>query len=150
MKALKSDEGSYWYDTLLSYPAGMFYSCFKKNIDSIMKRKPIYYSILLFAILLAAFFYKINSYIAYNMLSCIFCLIIVLCSMRIKIYSAVLKTIGAYSFFIYILQRAPMIILKSGGGINNNMLFAVISFSVTLIISLIFKKIVFVLDRVLK
>lgn len=108
-------DGSWWYDTILCYPAGMVLS---NNKERIKKSLNIYTPFILFLITSIFYIFKGNL-IAHELLAIIFCLDIVLITTFIKIENSILLFLGKHTFEIYILQRIPMILLQNriGGGV---------------------------------
>lgn len=142
----KRNEGSWWYDTLLSYPFGMLYSYYKNNIDRKIKRYG-YIQILLLTTILFVFFYRINSFVAYNICACFFVCLITLITMKVKIVNPILQWLGEQSFSIYILQRLPMIVMSHMGINNNRYIFLGFSILSVLMIAQLFERFLIVIDK---
>ena len=105
----------WWYDTLLTFPLGMLYSELKPRIDQTL-RKP--YAWWLSFVTLAALYVGVHHLIGvdkWGLVSCLFCLVIVVGSMKVQIGNPILKWLGINAFAIYILQRLPMNILSDLG-----------------------------------
>lgn len=137
-------DGSWWYDTILCYPAGMVLS---NNKESIKKSLNIYAPIILFIITFIFYIFKSNL-IAHELLAIIFCLDIVLITTFIKIENSILLFLGKHTFKIYILQRIPMILLQKriGGGYA----YLILSLIVTIGLAVIFKNLERKVDLILK
>lgn len=115
--ALSFFREGYWYNTLLCFPLGMFYSYYKEKIDqTIMKNNKKYF--VYFVCILMLF---CSSFLVYNVIhiemllnivSCFFVLFISIFLMKFELKSQILYWCGKNLFWIYILQRIPMIILK--------------------------------------
>jgi membrane-bound acyltransferase YfiQ involved in biofilm formation len=117
-------KGSFWCDTVLCYPLGMFYSVHKERIEkAVNKNRFIYYLMLLSLILLFLFLnYFVNRNISFvidlvQMLA--FVMMVVIATMRFSFDNKILYWLGNHLFEIYILQRIPFILFKHYG-INNN------------------------------
>lgn len=127
---------SYWYNTVLAYPFGMCFSLYKEKLDSyyLTSNKKFYLTLL---ISLLTFFiikkYEFSYPMSYLLLSIIFCFIIVLISMKLEIRSFILKWFGENLFWVYILQRIPMIVLKNYYPNIKYYYFMLISFIATII-----------------
>lgn len=131
----------WWYDTVLCYALGMWFSVYKDKIEGFLHKKAVYYfSALAFSFIAFAVchFFRENAVI-YELSILFFGIVIVLLTMKIDINNKILCFFGKYLFEIYILMRIPMRILNRLG-ISNVYLFVIISFVVTVILSLIFKK----------
>lgn len=107
---------NYWSSTYLCYVAGMWYSYFKEKIDCFFSRnQKIYYIVTLLIVFMYIYFfqYRYTRLMMFNFVSILFCLSIVLLSFKISFQSQLLKWFGNHLFWIYILQRIPMILLQS-------------------------------------
>ncbi len=141
-------KGDWWYNTIISYPAGMFYAKYKNKIESIVwKSKYIYLAfigaVIGIGMLAFSFCYK---FIMYECLCIAFISFIVLLTMKISIKNEILEFLGRYTFEIYVLQRIPMILFKDI--INNTYVYFCLCLLVTIIIAMLFKKITHRLDSV--
>lgn len=106
----------YWYCTLFCYLLGMIYSYYKNDIYEMISGSNKKYFLYMFSVIFAfCVFRKIDNIYYYNYYSIFFCLIVVGITMKVHLNSKVLKWFGDNLFWIYILQRIPMIILY-----NNN------------------------------
>ena len=135
----------WWYNIILCYPCGMWYSYFKEKIDRIILEKYHYLSLIVLTIIFL-FLYKIcNNLIIYEGLACIFCLLIVNITYIFNIGNKVLTFLGLYSFEIYILQRISYSILAKL--CNNNIIYFTISLICTIALSILFKCITDIIDK---
>lgn len=134
--------GSWWYDTILSFPAGMLVSCYKDRITCFIRQR--YWAVII--ICLITFFFRANL-IMYELLSIFFCFGIVgLCS-YIKIESPILLFLGKHAFEIYILQRIPMILFQAHiGGYT----YLIVCLLISIILAILFKLLERKVDIVLK
>jgi hypothetical protein len=102
-----------WYDTILAYPAGIFFSLHKNVIVPFLKKK---YAIKLFGGAMLVAIFRVLPYdyfcLKFNILSIIFALLIIQLSMKIKIQNAVLCWLGLNLFPLYIYQRIPMFLFS--------------------------------------
>lgn len=129
---------SWWYDILLSYPCGMFVYLYREKIKSLLKKGYFIILILLTLIFVVGHFYS-SKLILYELLACVFAILIMVITYRFKIQNKILLFIGNLSFEIYILQRIPDIILSKVIP-TNPILFCAICFALTLGISIVFNK----------
>ena len=129
----------YYADTILCYPIGMLYSYFKEVIDKRVCQKYYFYFIFVIILFLGSFYLKkiIPNICIYNINAIFFILLVVLLSMKFKMKNRIFTFLGIHTFWIYILQRIPMMILN----INNNYLYFFSSLFLTIIVSYIIKKI---------
>ena len=138
----------WWYNTLLSYPAGIFYYLYKEQIESIIRNK---YTIALSGLFILFLIIhivniKMPSIIyaySYNLESIIFALLIVTITMKVKIGNKVLLWLGINLFPLYIYQRLPMILMRETIGVEwlatNPYLYCVISLMGMLLITYLYK-----------
>ena len=128
---------NYWYDTIMCYVCGMYYSQKKEYIESIILKQHKYTSlILLISFFIILFIFRSNI-IVYEILGCIFCLLIVNITFILKIGNKVLYFLGVYSFEIYILQRIPYILLS--GIFRYDVFYFIASAIITICIAILFK-----------
>ena len=138
---LKSGQ-SWWFNTAILFPLGMWYSYFKDTIEKVlMKNDMLYYSALAVAVALYLFTYihRSDRFISYELWAIMFTLGLTLITMKVKIESNLLKWFGEHIFSIYILQRIPMIILKDiGVADRHKYVFVILSIAVTCAMAEIF------------
>lgn len=146
----------WWYDTLLCYPLGMWYAIAKPYIDKfLLKDFNRWFSVT--AIMLSVFILLNDLFPIYHKsrkifipMALVFTLLIVLITMRVSINNGVLRWFGKRVFGIYILQRIPMIILQHFGLNDSPLLFAAVSFAVTIVLAEVFERCMDKLDTALK
>lgn len=142
--ALSCVKESYWYNTLLVYPAGFTFAFYKDRIVEWMKR---FYAVLIVVLIAAfvVFFYFVpqTRALATNFASICFALVIVMLSMKIVVGNPFLNWCGAKLFPLYIYQRIPMIMMYEclGGDFVKNyaLLFLVVALVVTCGIACVYK-----------
>ncbi len=130
---------TYYVNTILCFPIGMWYSYFKDKIDKVLEKKYYLCLIGISILLVGSYFlknYLVNIY-TYNLYAIFFILLIVILTRKIKINSKVFTFLGIHTFWIYILQRIPMIILKDK---LNNYIYFVICLIITLVVSYFLRK----------
>lgn len=140
-----SGKGQYWYNTILAFPLGMIISIYKHEIEEYSKNKVYYYSSIF--VIFSAFvsLYLIKNDISFSIRSCLFALLVVICSFRVQIGNAVLFWCGNHLFAIYILQRLPMIILSRIK--IPNVIFLILVILITLLLAALFTTITNSLDK---
>jgi len=109
---------TYCYDTFICLPIGMLFSLYKEPILNFLKKRKLYY-VLAFVITLVSFilmyhYLRWNPYL-FNIMSILFAFLLVLITMKVSIRNKFLAWLGKYTFWIYVLQRIPMIIFKRLG-----------------------------------
>lgn len=140
----------YCYNTLLCYPLGITYSFLKNKIEKIVFDNKKYLYILLICIISYLTFREAikYNYINYYFMTITFTLIVVLATIKININNVILKWFGDNLFWIYILQRIPMIILsKIGYAHSNAYRFALICFISTIILTIIYSKVITLIEK---
>lgn len=138
---------SWWIDTLLSYPLGVFYSIYKDKIESFMKNRKNFYLVALTLILLFAIWKYYFNIDCYGICACLFSLLFVMITMKVKVNNRVLQWLGIHAFAIYIMQRWPMIILSHYGLNSDKWLFVVIAIPCVLVIAMIYNKALNIIDK---
>lgn len=130
---------SWWFNTLLCYPAGFAFSTYKDSLEPSLKK---YYW--LFLSLMAIAFILLFSHandrfgLSYNLLSIIFASLIVLLTMKCGIGNSVLEWFGKHLFPVYIYMRLPMMFMehKTPALIASQpALFVLISLALTILIA---------------
>lgn len=144
----------YCYNTLLCYPLGMTYSLYKDKIEKILFNNQKYIiSLVILSICFIAFRrLDLANVIWYSIYSMIFVLLLVALTMKINLKSKILKWCGDNLFWLYILQRIPMMIFRRIGYANlHPYRYALLCFIITIIISIIYDKLTKLLhEKILK
>ena len=128
---------NWWYNIILCYPCGMWYSYFKDKIEKIVLEKYKYLSLGLLLIIFALLYRFSSNLIVYEGLACVFCLLIVNFTYIFNLGNKILTFLGLYSFQIYILQRISYSLFL--GVFDNNIIYFVVSLGCTIIIAILFK-----------
>ena len=150
MPFLKS---SVWMDTVICFPLGFWYSYYKPKIDKMMRDKKRYWLIFVglgvmylgLNVLIIKFGY--SKAVFYPLVAVLFTLLIVMLTMKVEVRSKVLGFFGKYVFWMYILQRIPMIIFSMAGLNSQPYVFFVLSFAATTVMSLGMGKVYDVFSR---
>jgi len=141
----------HWVDTSLCFSAGLFYSYFKEEIEKFVQRTNKNYFLIILTTFLAftvLFFYKNNGVIIFNILSIVFCFLIILMTMKISIKSKLLLWFGNNLFWIYILQRLPMTVFNNLGLANYNKdIYFIVCLLITIILAIIYGKVVPIIEQ---
>ena len=141
---------SWCYDTVILFSVGMIFSAVKPFAEKIIaKHNLIYLLAVVSAVAAYSVFYKKRGagIEFYSMWAILFMALIVLFTMKVKIANPILNFFGSHVFSIYILQRIPMIIFsRLGLAASNKYIFVVLCFALTLIMAVIFDKLMHGLD----
>ena len=142
-------------NTFLCYVAGMWYSYYKEHIDAFFNEH--YYScfaafmVCLSVIYVYMFVFKDIRIFLYNFASILFCLFVVIVSMKITFHSVILYQLGENTFWLYMLQRIPMMILKYYHiDVFNNYLYVILCFLITIMLTYFVKKVTTLSNRLLQ
>ena len=134
-----------WMSTIFCFELGMFYSLYKDKIDNVLMNNKNY--ILIRAIVSVIYFgltivyYFTSSSLVHVGLSLDFTVLVVMFTMKINNNSKVLSFLGNNLFYIYIMQRLPMIVLKDIGINKDPYIFFVSSFAITIIIAVVYNNV---------
>lgn len=108
---------AWWYNTMWAYPFGILFS---KHKEKVLRSLDNHYWIILviFVLLFAAvFFMPWNQRgVRCNILSICFALLVVLCTMKLKLGNPVTNWLGMNLFPLYIYQRLPMMCFRNALG----------------------------------
>ena len=131
-----------WYNTVLVFVLGFWYSYFREIIEKILMKNDIIYLIAVAGMTLAYIFTYLrrdDRLMYYILWSFAFTIITVMVTMKVDIQSNILKWFGEHIFSIYILQRIPMIILKELGVTDRHKyIFLIVSFALTCAMAVVF------------
>ena len=147
---------SYWYDTLLCYVLGMWISLYKDKIFKLITKNNFHWILsagalgILFAVLYIIPKSNPLYFAKLFLLAPVFCLLITVMLVKIKVSNKLLIFSGQYLFEIYILQRLPMMIFKKIGLADFNLyLYFVSCIAVTILLALAFRFSVNKLDNLI-
>ncbi|MBQ8658557.1 MAG: acyltransferase family protein [Clostridia bacterium] len=133
-------KGIWWYNTILCFPFGMWFSYYLEKIDKIYKSNRYYFGTLSIVLILFLGFYLLQDKIPYGygycLLALAFTMLILLFTMKVMVGNILLDFFGTHIFSIYILQRLTYIIFQKF--ISNVYLFFVVCFTLTIIIAVVF------------
>lgn len=138
----------HWVDTILCFPLGMWYSYYKDKIEHyFFQNNKIYFFSLFLLLGLFVVSYKTRSnLLSFNINAILFTILVVITTMKVGIHNSILSWLGKNLFWIYILQRIPMIILTIFHVNKFTNLFFISSFILTMILAIIYSKIVPILE----
>lgn len=134
---------SYWYNTLILFVLGFYYSCFQVYINKIfLKNDTTYFLTLMLSVGAYVVFYTIRDrygIISYTLWAIAFTALVVVLTMKVSVNNAVLNWMGQHVFSIYILQRIPMSILNHIGlASSHKYVFLILSIAATLFMAQVF------------
>ena len=117
MFVLSYVKGTWWYDTLLAYPAGYLYANYRQQIETVLKR--YFFAVLFILLCIFLFTHGHGPYLRGlrpNIMAVAFALIVVMLTMKIQVGNSWLQWFGTNLFPLYIYQRLPMIALQATVG----------------------------------
>lgn len=136
----------YWFDTALCYVAGMYVSIYKKPLIGVLTRSNFSWCVCAFcvSVLFCALYLlqaiPVVGFFASVLHSVPFCLMIAIFLTKIRVCNKPLEWCGKYTFELYILQRIPMIILKTVGVAQFNIyVYFVLSVIITVILAVAYR-----------
>ena len=132
---------SWWFDTVILYPLGIWYSIGKEKIEAFIRKKLVNYWILFMLSVFVFIFSHIfrSNILIYELSQVSLCAVIVCVTIKVDINNKMLEFFGSHLFEIYILMRIPMIVLLQFN-LTNTYLFVTVSFIVTVILAVLFKR----------
>lgn len=137
----------FWYNTMLVFPAGVCFALYSDCIESIVRRR--YWLCLMGLVSMFLFLHFFGDThpvygMTYNIKSIVFALLIVVLTMKVRIGNSFSNWCGFSLFPIYIYQRMPMSFMRGIMGNSwisaHSHLFIFFSFSVTVIIALLYNR----------
>ena len=143
----------WWYDTILCYSFGVWFSLLRGKIEQFFSDNRHYFvtlSVLVGTALLYNHFFRWKGSIPYNLSAVFFVATIVMVSMKIPSDNPVLAYAGRHITGIFLMHRLPMILFTRYLVIPNLYLrFAAVLFS-SILLGRVFEKITSPLDKVLQ
>ncbi len=137
----------WWYNTLITFPLGILFSDVKPKLDPFLRRQVIWFSAFLALAILYLGLHHLIGDDRWGLVSSLFCLLIILASMKVRIDNPILTWLGLNAFAIYILQRLPMIVLSHFGLERFPLYFTILIFAITLLTAGGFTKLTGMIDR---
>ncbi len=145
---VKTKPGMYWwFDTIATFPLGMCYAVYANRIESKLSYSKYWWPSFVFILILFLAWHRRFGVDVYGICSAIFCILITIGSMRIKLNNIILQWLGTYSFSLYIMQRWPMLILVHFGLNKDCTLFVCISIPLALMIAFLFQHLLNKIDK---
>ena len=148
---MKLDRPAYTYNTMIILPFGACYSEYRKPVEKIIMKNDRSYLVVLTLALGAyvlSFFNRWKYGIeGYTLWALMFTTLLIMFTMKVRIYNPLLEWFGKHIFSIYILQRIPMTILLYFGCIKSHKYISlVIVIVTTMAMALLFEA---VTDRII-
>lgn len=141
------DAGPWWYNTILCFPLGIWYSLERERIESVLRDRTRSLILILLSAGIFVAWYHFMGIDDLGICACLFTLALTFLSSKVRLDNKVLQWLGVYSFAIYIMQRLPMNTLAHLGLDSHRYLFALITIPTTLLIAWGYQQLMFLLDR---
>ena len=134
----------HWYDTMICYVFGTWYSLLHDKIERIINCHTVVYLLFLIGTYAGMNYFaerRKEDFELYEMYIVFFMLFVLVLTMRVSVHNKVLMWCGKNLFGLYILQRIPMIVLKEVGLASyNKYLFFFASLAITVPLAWLFEK----------
>ena len=108
----------YWFDTIIIYACGVWYSLLKDKLEKIINKNIAVYIVCFTGSAAATLYFLLNrgaSFVQTELYIVFFTAFVVIMSMRVSFHNRILMWCGKNLFGLYIMQRIPMIIFKEIG-----------------------------------
>ena len=138
-------------DNILAFNIGFYYSLLKEYLDKIiLKNDILYFGILSFTILIFHI-NKQSSVLTVSNKNAIFCLVVILISMKVRFKNNFLQLLSSHSYSIYLLQRVVMrFVYYKHYFEKNEIIRFFFEFIVIILISILFDKYTSFIDKFFK
>lgn len=141
---------SWWYNTALCLPLGMWYSYFRDGIQKLVMKNNLTY--ILTGVVVAGIFLvsylKRREFVFYEIWTLAFAVLVVMLTMKVKFGNKALEWLGNHVFSVYILQRIPMIIFKDIPAVfGSRYIYFAVCFVITVVLSELFDRAMAVVDK---
>ncbi len=148
---MKAGKESWYYNTIILYSVGMWYSLLKKHIDAVVMKNDVIY-MCIGAVAVSVYYYVFlnrgKNVVWYSAWGILFMTLVLMLTMKLGIGNRILSWFGSHVFSIYILQRIPMAVLSSMGlNSSHKYAFVVISFFITAALAMVYDSAVGKLDE---
>ena len=131
----------WYYDTLMLFPAGTWYSLLRNKIEKFLDSRGRYIGAcaLVAALYAVTAVFRGRSFIVFEIWIIMFTAAFILLSVKIRVKSMVFEFFNGLAFQMIILQGLPFLIFDCIGVSDNRYVFVLLSFAITLMLSLAFK-----------
>ena len=134
----------YWYDTIVCYAFGIWYSLLREKIEKFINKNLVVYLLFLIGTTAGTFYFMTNKKMSFahtEHFMLFFVAFVVIMSMRVSFNNKILVWCGKNLFGLYIMQRIPMIIFRSLGVADFNVyVYFVLCVAVTVPVAWLFEK----------
>ena len=136
---------AYCYNTMILLPLGCLFSEARQSVEQRVTKNTLTYLLIAAAVVVIYYYSYIHRWDhgiwVYTIWAFSFVAVMLLITMKIRIYNPVLEWLGKHVFSIYILQRIPMILLNYFGCIGQHKYISLAAvIALTLPLALVFDK----------
>ena len=134
----------YTYNTMFVYPLGMLFSLLRQKFEQIVTKNSIWFSaafLLLVTFYMYVSIHRNDRFMVYTLWTFAFTGLCLMLTMKVSFNSWILEWCGKNLFWIYILQRIPMMLLDYFGMIGRHRYYSfLIVIAATIFLSLVFDR----------
>ncbi len=132
-----------YYNTLLCYAVGQWYSVFRTKIEKVCKNNWIYVAILFIcgALFFLSYLHRKRLFF-YEIHACLFALVIVLLEMKLILGNPFLRWCGRNLMSIFLVHRIPLTILREFDILDNIYLRFSVFWIASILLSIIFSRVI--------
>lgn len=132
----------YWYNSMLCYPAGCWFSLFEKDIKPLMKKNYLYYPLLAGVVFAFVFFQKHweERTLYYCLATLLFAVLVILVTMKFSPRNPFLRYCGVHLNSLFLMHKLPMSLLVLTPISRNHYLHFALSVILTFVIAFLFEK----------
>lgn len=146
---IRAGKDTWWYNTVILYPAGMWWSLLKPQIDKLLMKNDVVWFLTVGAVLVPyvlCYTRRDTHLVWYYLWGVLFMALLVLLTMKVKLGNDILQWFGSHVFSIYILQRIPMMVFTKLGMTDHRYSFITLSLIATLVLAVLFDTLLEKLD----
>lgn len=138
----KAGKEGFWYNTIVLFVLGFWYSFFKDVIEKIVMKNDAVYLTCLGVIIVGYSYFTLHRWdrlLMFEIWAILFCALMIMLSMKITLQNEILKFLGKHIFSIYILQRIPMILLDHYGvSDRHKYIFIISSLAISVVMAVLY------------
>lgn len=141
---VRAGRPGYCYNTMMAFPFGCLFSELREPVWNFITGRQLrwlYVTVIIVAVYAVCSAHRWDSIIVYSTWGLAFAALMILITMKVRVYNRALEWLGSHVFSIYMLQRIPMIILSHYGFTETHKYISLIAvFAVTLPLAMLFDK----------
>ncbi|MBR3868117.1 MAG: acyltransferase family protein [Clostridia bacterium] len=134
----------YWFDTIICYACGIWYSLLRDKIEKKINKNFVVYAVFFIGTAAGTLYFMLkrgSGFVNAELYMLFFVSFVVIMSMRVSFHNKILMWCGKNLFGLYIMQRIPMIVFKAIGVADFNVyLYFVLCVAVTVPVAWAFEK----------